>query len=316
MNSARRLISIILLSLTLTLSVAPAQAGIISALSKLFREMAESAPDLKKVADEVPAAAQEAPIVKPAPLQSTDDLSPSPNIADDVSTILDDIEDPVRTQVGDEVVVKEPLKLSLDLVRNQDTFATAAREPELLVAMPTTVKQYKTIYKTDTVSAGSEQRVEQFMQQLKRTDGAVDFDGGLTELFTRLDSAEGSPVVVFAHSENGGKKLILPNGNTVLDIEIHKYCAGRGKVCVVLTCHGDDFALPDKIAATDALTMWRSAQKSMRSALANGQAISNEQYIYTMRRQKSQLDTQRKAKVFISFSGPVGAVAYYYASEE
>lgn len=299
-----------------TLTTTTANAGIISGLAKLFREMGESAADVGRVVDDIPTPVREVPSSKPSPLSGGDDIPAGTSASDELSRLLDDMEDPVRASAGEDTVVRKPMQLALDLGRNVDTFATAAREPDLLVAMPTNAHQYRTIYKAQNVSAGAEQQLKQFQQQLSQLEGVAKFDGGLDDLFAQLDNADGSPVVVFAHSEEGGKRLVLANGDTVQDVEIHKHCADRGKVCVVLTCHGDDFAITGKLAARDALAMWQHARGALKSRAANNQTLTNEEYIFAMRSRKNQIDVQNKGKVFISFSGSVGAIAFYYSSEE
>lgn len=300
MHRLKHWAKIVGMALSLLLFVDVSHAGLISALIRLLDDVGSAAPATRRI-DDVP--------VREAP--------PRPDgLYDDMGRALDNAEDPVPVHVGGDKVEREVLRAALDITKQHDTFMTAAHQPQLLVAMPTNPQQYKKVYQAREVSLGAEEQLEHFAKQVHGAQGAVDVAGGRVDLFAHIQNADGSPVVIFAHSDEGGKRLFMSNGETLLDKEIHQQCARAGKLCAVLTCYGDDFALRGEVTAGQAMSMWQSAHQSMQKASLRQQSVSNGQFISTMRARKSALDLQHKARVGLSFSGPVGPVYYYYSSAD
>jgi len=246
----------------------------------------------------------DAEVIKKAPAPST-----GRQLEDNFESIRDD---PQRSIKG-ENSTNAPLSFK-NVNRYKGTFSEDAKTPQLLVAMPTNELQYKNIYNKDFVSGGSLFEINKFSKQLRKTFGSTNFNGGVSDLLASLENSNGSPVVVFAHSEDLGRTIVLPNGEKLKDQAVHEHCFKFGKVCVVLTCYGDDFSLTDKISAENALSMWNYAQQTMKHTNSSNVKISNADYIYLMAEKHFKTERENKAKILFSASGSVGGISYYYST--
>ena len=210
-----------------------------------------------------------------------------------------------------ETIDKSILHTRTDITVPEDAFLKTVTNPHLLIAMPTNGTQYKTIYRKDSVSYSAEQELAKFSKEVLNTQNASSIDGGLSHVYASIDASEDDFVVVFAHSKDNGRTLVLPNGDKVSDLEIHEHCANQLKVCVVLTCHGDDFEILDRITADEGLAMWNAAiAKHMEGDM------SIQHFIYQMRLKRNSMKREKKIKMFLSASGTLSTTIYYYSSED
>ncbi|MDO9213816.1 MAG: hypothetical protein Q8Q54_16380 [Methylococcales bacterium] len=196
----------------------------------------------------------------------------------------------------------------------QSLFLQPVINPHFLVAMPTTAFQYKSVYNKEFVSLGAEKELKRFNDNISSSANTLKLQGGIKHLFDEIDRTNDELVIVFAHSIDNGRVIVLPDGNKVMDDQIHNYCANISKVCVVLTCHGDDFEINGKITADDALILWTTAIKAYKR---NGSTDMNiKDFIDVMRLKRKELEEQQRTKIFLSISGTVTGVSYYYSSEQ
>jgi hypothetical protein len=195
---------------------------------------------------------------------------------------------------------QEDANLLLNIVKN----------PIMLNLMPTNINSYTRVYKKEATSRAVEQ-LKDFETEVSSTTNIKTINTGIDDLKNEITFADDDLLVIFAHSELDGRKLILPNGDEIFDIDIHKHCAEANKACVVLTCHGDDFDIKDQVTVEEAIQMWNNAL-----LLNNSKEITNLDFIYNMRETRNDMKNNKKIKIYISVSGTIGGVTYYYISEE
>lgn len=193
---------------------------------------------------------------------------------------------------------------------NRNLLHNKSENPILINLMPINESSYKNIYKKDIVTTQALEEIDKFKVKLDIANNTESIDTGIDDLKLQIDESNDDLIVIFGHSEKNGKLLILPNGEEISDVEIHLYCAEKDKACMVLTCFGDDFNINNKVSATEGLKMWNEANR-----INETNTITNIDFIYTMRNKRVEIEKNKKIKFYISVSGTISGVTYYYISE-
>jgi len=216
------------------------------------------------------------------------------------------------TNFDGEVIEKKVLFKNNISLNQEDAnlLLNIAKNPIMLNLMPTNISSYTRVYKKEATSRAVEQ-LRDFKTEVSSTTNIKTINTGIDDLKNEIIFADDDLLVIFAHSELDGTKLILPNGDEIFDIDIHKHCAEANKACVVLTCHGDDFDIKDKVTVEEAIQMWNNAV-----LLNNSKKITNLDFIYNMRQTRNDMENNKKIKIYISVSGTVGGTTYYYYISE
>jgi hypothetical protein len=307
---------IVLLPLTVSVSFhgSPIRVGGCSAILKGCAHMADNAGSAFKgcsSSSPPPTRYVDEP-AEPRHFEAPDE-SPSPTSYEDIlHKLAEQTSKSDWNELRNETIKRTKIDVSNYESLPKDSFLHSVKEPHLLIAMPTDASQYKKIYRKQDVSYSAEQELAKFSKKVMDTRNATDFSGGIEHLYKSIDSTDDEFVVVFAHSEDSGRKLVLPNGEILDDSSIHKYCAKQLKVCVVLTCHGDDFDVVGKLTADEGLAMWNAAVNKV----VNNSSLPIQEFIYQMRLQRHGMKRNKKVKLFLSASGTVSGTSYYYSSEE
>lgn len=278
-------------------------AGIISSIGKKLKDAASRMTD-ESIPYKPPHSRPRSPHIKPFP--TLEHLKQYELVKQTDDDILDG--NLKWLELNSEHLKYQTYKLPNYYYVKTNSYELTVDNPILLFALPTTKKQYKNIYRKNHISYGIEKSISSLSKKVSETRRAYNFDGGKNELLHQIDKSDQIPIVIFAHSENSGKMLILPTGEKILVSDIHSYCIKTNKVCAVLTCYGDDFKLNDKITAEGGLRMWDYALK-------NKGKMSAQRFIYYMRKKKVTDDRIAIAKPVLSASGTTGGVGYYYYSE-
>jgi len=211
----------------------------------------------------------------------------------------------------EENLTKHIFKMGLDNSSQYSSFENIVQNPQLLIAMPTNHEKYLKVYNKQRVPFSAEKEILEFNTMINESENTSRLNYGVVELQTYIERSLDEFIVIFAHSEENGVKVILPNGEPIIDKEIHQICIENQKTCVVLTCYGDDFELKDRIVAKEALSMWQYAfELHLKS-----EKMSIEEYIYNMRVKRSSMQRNKRIQIFISASGTTGGIGYYYSSE-
>ena len=195
--------------------------------------------------------------------------------------------------------------------KNRNLLYNTSKNPILINLMPINESSYINIYKKDIVTVQALEEIDKFKVKLDSANNIQNIDTGIDDLKLQIEESNDDLIVIFGHSEKNGKLLILPNGEEISDVEIHLYCAEKDKACMVLTCFGDDFNIDSKVSATEGLKMWNEANH-----INEINTITNIDFIYTMRNKRVEIEKNKKIKIYISVSGTIGGVTYYYISEQ
>jgi len=140
----------------------------------------------------------------------------------------------------------------------------AVESPKIVSLFPATPNQYKNIYGRSP-SVAAESKLKNFNEQINAEPYIVKRNKDQADLILKsIEDADGSPIVILAHSEDGGRKVVFPDGTSMDVTKVHAKCIEALKRCMMLTCHGDDFGITENITASEALSIWKSV-----SSLAN-----------------------------------------------
>lgn len=133
--------------------------------------------------------------------------------------------------------------------------------PQLLSLFPSNNNQYQKVYgKMPSVSA--EAKVKKFQKEISVESNLIgEHIEDVNQIIKSILESEGNPVIIIAHSNKNGRRVIFPDGSFMDIYDIHSECIKALKRCMVLTCFGDDFEIDDKISASDALEIWKAINK-------------------------------------------------------
>jgi hypothetical protein len=188
--------------------------------------------------------------------------------------------------------------------------AHTVERPKLLSLFPTDDDSYHALYGR-VPSAAASAEIRRFNASLASYDTSLlrSASSG-EELASRIGSADGNPVVIIAHSEQNGRRIVLPSGSRLDLADLHASCVSRGKRCLVLTCHGDDFAVAGRITPADALGMWRAGEERLRVS-----SPTMDEFIMGIR--EARLRSPAGAGVLLSWTTlPVGSSAALATAED
>lgn len=141
-----------------------------------------------------------------------------------------------------------------------DNLLLEVKEPVLVNLLPRTVEDYKKVFKID-VTFDMENQILKFdkkIDALKKKNKVESFKN-LNEINSLLDDIDSNPIVIYGHSINDGRTLVLPDGTSIEVKALHIECRDRDRNCMVLTCKGDDFGLNDNIEVNEGLSMFEHA---------------------------------------------------------
>ena len=79
-------------------------------------------------------------------------------------------------------------------------------------------------------------------------------------IYRAIKSANSNLIMLIAHSTNKGNNIISPYGR-ILSEELYRYCAKLKKICVVITCHSQDFSFNRNISIDEAREIYTAVDK-------------------------------------------------------
>jgi hypothetical protein len=170
------------------------------------------------------------------------------------------------------------------------------KKPRIISFFPSNKIQYKNVYGM-LPSISAVQKMNGFQQKLIQETSLLKYSSDKTDdVFRNIEETDGNPLVILAHSEDGGKLVVFPDGSKMNINDIHAKCIEILKRCMVLTCKGDDFELDENISAMDALNIWSSINKKVNE---NKIAKVNELVSEARNIRKNQ---KTKEKILISWT--------------
>jgi hypothetical protein len=166
-----------------------------------------------------------------------------------------------------------------------------ASNPRLLALFPQNLREYRAVYGIEATASAE----AQILKMNRRFASALDVERlkpgeRLADVLVAQDAP--SPLVILGHSEEQGGVLVLPSGARISVVDVHNRCSAAGKLCIVLTCHGEDLHLDKELAPRDALAMWRAAQAKNRTS-----PMSIAEFALAMRQDQVTRETRRQIAV-------------------
>ena len=134
---------------------------------------------------------------------------------------------------------------------------------------------------------------------------------GLHQLSAKLESHDGSAVVIMAHSTQNGKSLRLPDGSEIEAVEVHRLCQRLGKQCVIVTCNGQDLGIRGHITIAEAYGMWKAA----RALVGKKGAASLDELSEAMRNARSRSRHHQRLAI-IGVAAATGVVYWIQARQQ
>ncbi|HKJ01563.1 MAG TPA: hypothetical protein VJ997_03880, partial [Longimicrobiales bacterium] len=117
----------------------------------------------------------------------------------------------------------------------------------LISAIPDEADEFRRIYghAPSAAEEGQMRRLVGRLEEVQRLSDRPDhLRGGRDALRELIKSSDDSELlVVTAHSEDGGRVLVLTDGTRLEVTELHRACAAASKMCVTITCNGDDLGI-------------------------------------------------------------------------
>ena len=198
-----------------------------------------------------------------------------------------------------------------EIEKESDVLHLPVGSPIFINAMPTNIESYQKVYRKILVTARAKSQLMKFENAINKAENVKHVNSGVDDLKLKIDSSDERLMVILSHSENNGKNLIFPNGDEIEDVSVHSYCANRNKICLVLTCHGDDFDVDRNINVIEAIKMWNAAIE-----LKSSQQITNIDFVRCMKKKRFQIERNKRVGIYISISVPFVGVTYAYRSSE
>ena len=158
-------------------------------------------------------------------------------------------------QLADDEVIE---RIAIRSVDASGDWYNAADNPRLMSLIPGNDEQYRKVYgrfPSETAKAKLNVVRDYIEANVSVVGRGVEWSDA-SDVFRHIESSEGRPVVIIAHSEDFGKKVVFPNGESMDVSVIHAECLRVSKRCLVLTCYGDDFGIEGSISTLDALGIW------------------------------------------------------------
>lgn len=202
-----------------------------------------------------------------------------------------------------------------DSPKGLEYYSEVTKSPLLINIFPTNVKTYSEMFPSSEITTNIKNELKKFSRRIKGTDGVTSIDEGDSSILNQISNSPGRLVVVFGHSIERGLKIRLPGGDSIEASSIHASCADAGKLCIILTCHGEDVGISGIISPFEALDIWEYALKE--GELNN---ITNRDFLLAMR-EKRQTAVYRKdmlitVSVVVSGGGTGAVIVYYHIGEK
>lgn len=166
-----------------------------------------------------------------------------------------------------------------------------ASNPKLLVLFPRNAREYRAVYGYEPTASG-EAQIRRLNRRFAREADVERLEpmGRLADALGRSD--ESSPLVILGHSEEEGGVLVLPTGERIGVVDVHRQCQAAGKTCIVLTCHGEDLGIQGELAPEDAFAMWQAARRENQES-----ALTIAEFALTMREDQAVREARHKIAV-------------------
>lgn len=200
---------------------------------------------------------------------------------------------------------------SVDILSKQKTSTSQKnllKNPILISIMPKNTTEYTAIYKAKpTISIKHE--IDKYNSMVINIEKSKIFRQRNKEnLELLIKMSENEPIIIFGHSINKGKVLILPNGDKLSALKLHLKCKEYNKNCLVLTCDGKDFSIKGKISALDGLRIWEKSIEKM------DEEMTTDDLIKTFGLYRSLMIS--KNNLYITFTATLGATSTYVLSSK
>lgn len=224
---------------------------------------------------------------------------------------LDYAFNPAHFRVGDEMSGERVVVQHLSHLGYNDVYMAEnlpVSMPYFVSLFPSTDAAFTSVYGRAPTASEAIQ-MSRFTERI-RHDAAVLQRQSLDIPLLFEHFTDSSPFVIFGHSEDNGRVLVMPNGTRVSVAEIHEQCVRRGNHCIVITCHGQDLGIDGAITPEDAYRIWRMAR-----AVSNEQnTVSVAQFSRLMRRARAWQVMQRRIVLSgVGVGGTAGGVYVYYS---
>ena len=183
------------------------------------------------------------------------------NSSDDIARLnkLQEIEEnDIKKQFNTKYEIAKIERYSEDI--SIDNLLLEVKEPVLINLLPRTSADYTKVFKRD-VTFDMENQILNFdkkIKALKKTNKVESFKS-LNEINSLLDDINSNPIIIYGHSINDGRTLILADGTRIEVKALHIECRDRNRNCMVLTCKGNDFGLNDNVEVNEGLSMFEHA---------------------------------------------------------
>ena len=199
---------------------------------------------------------------------SSDNIMDIPNKGlDDITKLnkLQDIEaNEIRNQFNTKYEIARVERYSENI--SIDNLLLEVKEPVLVNLLPRTSADYKKVFKRD-VTFDMEKQILNFDKKIDtlKKKNRVESLKSITEINSLLDDVNSNPIIIYGHSINNGRTLILADGTKIEVKLLHKECRDKNRNCMVLTCKGNDFGLNDNIEVNEGLSMFEHAVNESRT---------------------------------------------------
>lgn len=173
--------------------------------------------------------------------------------------------------------------------------------PSMIYMMPKTINEYESVYGYDPSYTA--------IKAMQTADSKVNLSNSIkasyiSDLESYIISSNSKPVVIFAHSSQKGNIIHLPDGSTVRAEDIHRFCLENNKNCMILTCHGDDFSIKNRVTADEVIDIWDDmVYASSHSDLT----VGNFRSLFVSKRKAKK----NKRNIAISLTFSVSGGSYY-----
>lgn len=223
-----------------------------------------------------------------------------------ISELVQPADVPWEPLAGEKIFYK-PLSISDKWLI--DLYTIPAEKPRLLAVVPTDDSSYKSIFGS-LPSAATQQKIDDVIRLIEQSPYDIVIErSGADQMMHNIEGSEGKLVVLLGHSDGSqGQKLILADGSAMDISSIHSQCLQLQKVCLVLTCNGDDFSIQGKISTVEAFEMWRFAVETTARPQEEATILD---FITAAREYRSKLRVRERIVLSSVVAGGAGGATYY-----